>query len=78
MLTASPRGHHYTVESVFPYVIFDLVLAGLGACVALVPANRDVRQLARILSYCGAIDNASDIRSALADIDAYSDCVILF
>jgi hypothetical protein len=72
------RGHHYTVEREFLYIILDLILTWLGAGVALVPADHDVRELSRILSYCVAINNARDIRSALADIDTYSDCVILF
>jgi hypothetical protein len=68
-------GHDDAVQVVLAYGVFNLVLARVGAGVAVADDRNDVGQRFRVLRYRRRIDGAGDVQAAVAH--EYADAQFL-
>jgi len=62
-------GDDYPIESVFTNILLNLGLSRFRTGIALIQYLNNPRQLAGILGHGGTIDNITDVRSAMANIN---------
>ena len=67
------RSHYDAIEVVFPDIIHDQFLTGIGAHVFVFPGNRNMGQCARVRGDRLHIDVVCNIMSTMANVESNSD-----